>query len=252
MNYSSNNSVNSTILKSKIEKRTLRSRVCGGEGLHNRTGYLVCSAGLLMTDADDINQSFLLTAGHCSEGETPNNDGFIDLYHLSWNSPPSFKYIGPLVNYSIAPYNFGLIRLIGERVAVLDIIRDNDGAPYEELFVKGSKRPLSVGAHVCKSGHATFVSCGQITELNAELTYRDSNNNTITKKEMIVTSVRSVKGDSGGPVFSYSSKNTSPDVYVVGILIGGMENHGISDVLPLEVVLRNTNLVLDVVGGLFG
>ncbi|KAF0469118.1 serine protease [Gigaspora margarita] len=220
MNYSSNNSVNSTILKSKIEKRTLRSRVCGGEGLHNRTGHFVCSAGLLMTDADGINQSFLLTAGHCSEGETPNNDGFIDLYHLPWNSPPSFRYIGPLVNYSIAP-----------------VI---------------CKRPLSVGAHVCKSGHATFVSCGQITELNAELTYRDSNNNTITKKEMIVTSVRSVKGDSGGPVFSYSSKNTSPDVYVVGILIGGMENHGISDVLPLEVALRNTNLVLDVVGGLFG
>ncbi|CAG8789141.1 16925_t:CDS:1, partial [Gigaspora rosea] len=89
----------------------------------------------------------------------------------------------------------------------------------------------SVGASVCKSGHKTHVTCGEVLELNFATAIRNINTNqTVIKREMIKTNLKGGPGDSGGIVYTYST-NQSVFVLVVGTMVGGSKTR--SYFLPL-------------------
>ncbi|KAF0432009.1 hypothetical protein F8M41_005347 [Gigaspora margarita] len=97
----------------------------------------------------------------------------------------------------------------------------------------------SVGASICKSGRITHVTCGEVLEFDVVRLFRDLDNLTEIAWEMIDTNIKSIAGDSGGTVFTYSA--IPPYVSVVGTVVGG--NSYITEFLPLSVSLRVSRLV---------
>ncbi|KAF0553847.1 hypothetical protein F8M41_019907 [Gigaspora margarita] len=165
---------------------------------------------------------------------------------MNYSSTTTYKYIGPLIYYSYAPYDFGLIEAIGPDISLTTIINNYPNF-YSELLIKDARSITSIGAHVCKSvytSHATGT-CGFVIALNAELVIldRDDNNNysSSINKEMMLATIHSNSGDSGAPIYTYGL-HPLPYVTVVGIEISG--NVLFNSVLPLHVIFRHFRLVV--------
>ncbi|RIB10990.1 hypothetical protein C2G38_2262678 [Gigaspora rosea] len=243
MNYSSKSFTNSNILEFKIEKRNIQDKVLDGDGLHNIEGNPVCSAGLWMRDANNPNKNYLATAGHCARYQPLNNQGFVDFYHIPWIfSPPTYRYIGPLTQYSFSPYDFGLIEAICPNTSITTIINNFPSRIYRELFIKEVKSITTIGVHVCKSGYTSYATCGFVLNINAKIIGLDVDNNTSVKEGMMLTNLYFDEGDSGSPVYQYSK--SLPYVPVVGIGIVGEVGPSLAGVLHLDVILRHYQLVV--------
>ncbi|RIB26792.1 hypothetical protein C2G38_2162453 [Gigaspora rosea] len=207
-----------------------------GDGLHDGDGKSICSVGLNVRDSNG--QDYIMTAGHCGTRSPRNQQGFVDLYQKGWFSPPTYRYVGPLEYYSSnQTYDFGLIRVIGTNVSLSTIISNLDQFPniYALLFIKDDSVITSVGASICKSGHKTHVTCGEVLELNFATAIRNINTNqTVIKIEMIKTNLKGGPGDSGGIVYTYST-NQSVFVSVVGTMVGGSTKRSYFLPLPLSL-----------------
>jgi streptogrisin D len=146
----------------------LTEQVLGGDAITD--GQIVCSAGFNVIKGD---QSFLLTAGHCTQGL------------------PYWQDIGPSVASDFPGVDFGLVR---------DDSWDGPGAVDR---YDGSSIPITgvgtaaVGEHVCASGQATGMTCGAVTALNQTVDFDDGN----VVHGLIETNVHTDHGDSGGPLF---------------------------------------------------
>ncbi|KAF0541340.1 hypothetical protein F8M41_005504 [Gigaspora margarita] len=122
---------------------------------------------------------------------------------------------------------------------MVTIIRSN--GQNSELIIKEGRKVASYGAHVCKSGLITRVTCGFV---KAFITVSTRKNGAGMIENLIYygkdTSEISSGGDSRCPVFTYSR-----DLITVGLVgIHVKRLTVISEYLPLEVILNRSDVEL--------
>ncbi|RIB21430.1 hypothetical protein C2G38_2034390 [Gigaspora rosea] len=209
-----------------ISTRMLSTRMLGGEGLGG-SPLMSCSMGFFARNVTAENLIYAVTAGHCF------GNSFI-VYHRPWNNDGNSTSIG-IVESVNKPCDYGLIRVTDENIDPLPIIRNTDSKLFKELLINSDVSVSSIGAHLCKSGYFSFVTCGRVRAFDGFHKVSDT-----TLEHSIITDVITVKGDSGGPVFSYS-----PDLHMVslnGIVRGGVKDA--TTVVPLKDILDDAKLVL--------
>ncbi|RIB17106.1 hypothetical protein C2G38_2038017 [Gigaspora rosea] len=183
----SSNSANSNIIgpKSKYNVRTNDIHILAGDGLYNYAVYVTCSAGFWAKD--NVNIVYIVTAGHCF---SPGN------YFLQpWNATVTNYIIGPMTNHKIGPLDFGLIHIVNKTIVPRPFIRNSNSKQNVELFIRDDIAVSSHGAHICKSGRTTHVTCGNVRAFGGMII--------IKRYIMTVSDTPSMAGDSGGPAFSY-------------------------------------------------
>jgi streptogrisin D len=143
-------------------------QVLGGDAISD--GQIVCSAGFNVTKDD---QTFLLTAGHCTQGL------------------PDWQDIGPSVASSFPGTDFGLVR--NDWGDGPGAVNRYDGSV---IAITGAGT-ATLGEHVCASGQTTGVTCGSVTAVNQTVDFDDGN----VVRGLIETNVHTDHGDSGGPLY---------------------------------------------------
>ncbi|RIB19353.1 hypothetical protein C2G38_2036109 [Gigaspora rosea] len=190
-----------------------------------------CSMGFPARNNDLI---YIVTAAHCYK----ENKLF---YHIPWNSNKVYAQLGQMIKSEhMAEYDFGLIKLDENATKLISTRIRNTDSEHAELNVEGGRIITSHGAHACKSGLTTHVTCGYVVGLNAIVTYIDSKiveNLVLYGKE---NSTISKGGDSGGSVFSYLQ--TLSNVSLNGIHIG--RSIDLSTYLPLDLILSKGEIEL--------
>jgi streptogrisin D len=144
----------------------------GGDQISD--GKIICSAGFNVVRNG---QPYVLTAGHCTAGM------------------PDWQDVGPSVAAAFPKTDYGLIR-------------DDEAASAGDVdLYDGSAQPIStvgtptVGEHVCASGMATQVTCGEVTALDQTVDYGDGD----VVHGLIKTTVHTDHGDSGGALYDGSA-----------------------------------------------
>ncbi|KAF0415455.1 hypothetical protein F8M41_007633 [Gigaspora margarita] len=143
---------------------------------------------------------------------------------------------------NIDKYDFGLINITGSQAlqSMTTLIRNTDSINYPQLIIKGGIRITSYGAHVCKSGWRSHVTCGYIRGFNTISTKGDD----IISKHLIFygkdTYQIACSGDSGGPVFSYLQNLKT--VGLSGIHSG--HHYDFFEFVPLDIILNKGELEL--------
>ncbi|CAG8588494.1 11065_t:CDS:2, partial [Dentiscutata heterogama] len=112
----------------KTNDGDLNLKIFSGEGLINLFNNLGCSVGFWARDKKDENQNYIVTAGHCSNK---------------------------------------LSRLVGSKYlkSMTTLIRNTDSEEHTELIIERGIQTVSHGAHVCKAGFSSHVTCGYIKGL---------------------------------------------------------------------------------------
>ncbi|KAF0483198.1 S1 family peptidase [Gigaspora margarita] len=172
-------------------RKEIRPRILGGEGL-GASPFITCSMGFFARNATAENLIYAVTAGHCFKNS-------IIVYHRAWKDYGNATTIG-IVESVNKPYDYGLIRVMGENINPLPIIRNSDSKQFKELLINSDVSVSSSGAHLCKSGYFSYVTCGRVRALDGFHKVSDT-----TVEHSIITDGVSFKGDSGGSVFSYSN-----------------------------------------------
>ncbi|KAF0447707.1 hypothetical protein F8M41_002754 [Gigaspora margarita] len=149
-------------IQTRIASRDINHKILNGDGIYNEVTYQRCSIGFPARNNDLF---CFVTAGHCSN-ETKRRDIEIFL-HFPWDSNQTYAELGRMVESEyIDEYDFGLIK-IGENTTKLISTRiRNTDSDYAELNVDGGKILTSHGAHACKSGLMTHVTCGYVKGIN--------------------------------------------------------------------------------------
>ncbi|CAG8788535.1 16648_t:CDS:2, partial [Dentiscutata erythropus] len=222
------------ITQFSISRRDLNLKILSGEGLINLFNDLGCSVGFWARDKKNANLNYIVTAGHCSSklSRLVDTENFA---HMAWDSTER-NLLGRMVeSKNIGKYDFGLIDITGSKFlkSVTTLIRNTDSEKYSELIIERGIQIVSHGAHVCKSGFSSHVTCGYIKGLITISTFLEG----IPFKDFVFygkdTFQISCGGDSGGPLFSYlQNLNT---VGLSGIHIGGIGDFSIF--LPLNIIL---------------
>lgn len=102
-------------------------------------------------------------------------------------------------------------------------VRNTDSELYNELWIIDDTPVSSHGAHICKSGFSTHVTCGYVLSFNGFFINEFS-----FGRELIIGTIESKSGDSGGTVFSYQDLRS---VSLIGI-------HSASGYVSVSVPLR--------------
>ncbi|KAF0420286.1 S1 family peptidase [Gigaspora margarita] len=210
--------------------RQITIPIMGGDGLYNPVRRSKCSVGF-WAKRKDSSDNYFVTAGHCSKPYNPT------LYLTQWNSKTAYFPIGPIVFGNKYPIDVSLVNITGENIDPRPSIRNADSKVNDQLLINKSLPAVySYGAHLCKSGYTTHVTCGYIRAFDALYI----NPKREMKPQMIITSMTSNHGDSGGTVFSYT-----PDLCHVslnGIHIAGAKIFTI--VLPKQIIINFLDLEL--------
>ncbi|KAF0501149.1 protease [Gigaspora margarita] len=181
-----------------------------GQVIHNDFDDTVCSAGFF---AKNSSHTFLVTTGHCN---------------YDFKVSKSKKKFSTL--YTTRPRLIGKIGIffgISYDIALIDIkrmskhIRPSSGVFFEnspnnlELFINNNGTPVSThGAHLCKAGFRTSVTCGYTESFNGFYMFTDSH---FLEDLIFVSNMETLHGDSGGPSFAFTDTNI---VTINGILSG--------------------------------
>ncbi|MDK1472166.1 CAP domain-containing protein [Streptomyces sp. 549] len=185
--------------------------VAGGEAI--TTGGSRCSAGFNAVKGDE---SFLITAGHCTR------------VGANWSGGSPRQPIGPAVASSFPGDDYAVIRY------------DNASAPRpsEVNLHNGTSRAINnageafVGQRVQRSGSTTGTHGGTVTSLNATVNYPEGR-----VHGLIRTNVCAQPGDSGGALFS---GNTA-----LGLTSGGSgdcRSGGVTFFQPVTEVMQRFGL----------
>ncbi|CAG8679657.1 14971_t:CDS:1 [Dentiscutata erythropus] len=205
--------------------------IMGGDGLYNPVYNSACSVGF-WAKRKNLSDNYIVTAGHCSKPHNPI------IYLRQWDSKVARFPIGPIIFNKSQPIDVSLVNITNkEDIEPRLSIRNADSEINDQLLINKSLPPVySHGAHLCKSGYTTHVTCGYIRALDALYI----NPKRKIKSQMIITSMSSNRGDSGGTVFSYA-----PDLRhasLNGIHIAGAKV--LTIVLPIERIINSLNLEL--------
>ncbi|CAG8665844.1 12653_t:CDS:1 [Cetraspora pellucida] len=202
-------------------KREIGRQIINGGAIYNSGSKIGCTAGFWVTD-EELN-NYIVTAGHCidSNNTTPDHNTF---YMMPLSSSETVRLskkkdqIGPMVFHDLKETDFGLIRITNGAIKPTKVIRNTDSDPYSELFIRDAETISTHGAHLCKSGAITFVTCGYIKSFEG-YSWRDN----VVIDDFIVTNFLGAVGDSGGPVFYLRDL---PHVSLHGIVIRGLSSRG--------------------------
>ncbi|RIB17365.1 hypothetical protein C2G38_2142638 [Gigaspora rosea] len=228
------NPPDSSHTKRSFDKRIIYQRLLCGQCIQNNLYGNLCSAGFFATAQ---NHKYLVAAGHC------NNYDFHNITTFStYTTDPVL--IGEFALYS-ENHDFGLIDIknMNERLMESTSIYFPNQDHYVELFINEFGRPTSVhGAHLCKAGCTTGVTCNYIDAFNG---FEIKENEEI-KDDFILTGMfEGQRGDSGGPVFAFTGLHA---VTLNGILSGSLEENTpvgpVGFIVPLEIMLNEANLTL--------
>ncbi|RIB27030.1 hypothetical protein C2G38_2261292, partial [Gigaspora rosea] len=148
--------------KRGIDERGLFIKVLSGDKIHFDNNA-TCTAGFL---AKGKNKQFLVSAGHYIGNVNVTKSKPRVFYHGLNNKP---LLIGKVV-YSIwsAPYDFSLIdtKSMNIRLKLSTNIK-NRFVSYPELIIEKNGMPQSSHiTHLCKSGSASHLTCGNIISFN--------------------------------------------------------------------------------------
>ncbi|CAG8615234.1 7861_t:CDS:1 [Cetraspora pellucida] len=235
----SSSSFNST--HPSISKRDINNVILGGDGLYNEANGGICSTGLWARDKVDPNVTFIISAGHCFDQSKSNSENLF--HYVPWNQNQPLGLVGSAIFYSLGPHDFLIIHVTGN-IKPLSSIRNTDSILHKQLIISEVVPIYSHGAHICKSGYSTYVTCGYVKGLGATYIIDYT-----VMTDMIFADMINVPGDSGGCVFTYSQDLNS--VNLVGIISSGnrgVKRNLISTIQPLKVILDTLDLVLVVLG----
>ncbi|MEU6081073.1 S1 family peptidase [Streptomyces sp. NPDC047108] len=159
----------------KRSKGTFTTRIAGGDAIWGSGGR--CSLGFNVT----VNgESAFLTAGHCTEAIS------------SWSDSQGGGEIATTTDGSFPDNDYGLATYTG----------DTDH-PSEVNLYNGSTQAITqagdatVGQQVQRSGSTTQLHDGEVTAVDASVTYPEG-----TVNGLIQTTVCAEPGDSGGSLFA--------------------------------------------------
>ncbi|RIB11394.1 hypothetical protein C2G38_111338 [Gigaspora rosea] len=179
-----------------------------------------------------MKKDYVVTAGHCT-----NN---LNIGFNHYVAADAF-FVGKMVSVSRNKYDYGLIDTSkkAKRLKIRPYISGSQN--NSELFITDSIPASSHGAHLCKSGAKTKVTCGYIESFNGVFTDIDD----IILIDLIFTNSITRVGDSGGSVFYFLDLRS---VSLVGISTAAFvidnATFAINAVLPLEIILDKTKLKL--------
>ncbi|RIB30972.1 hypothetical protein C2G38_2052156, partial [Gigaspora rosea] len=191
-----------------------------------------CSVGFL-AKAKNENKKYIVTAEHCRDRTKRQPSKFLQ---LAWNSTSAAGVIGSMLTFVEKPYDFGLIDTSNMSInrKPLPSVRNTDSKQFLELNIENVILVSSHGAHLCKSGYTTHVTCGLIRAFNAIYMVRSR----VYFIDFILTNMLSIRGDSGGTAFRYSDLNS---VILNGIIYGGLGNFA-TLISPIDKILEYTGV----------
>ncbi|CAG8814484.1 12569_t:CDS:1, partial [Cetraspora pellucida] len=232
--------ITSAHIKRDIDTRKIGLMLLSGGGIYNKVDDFFCSVGF-WARSKNRNQALLITAGHCYGDHLSRS-------RKNFYTMDKTKLIGDLVDHSTSPHDFGLISVkrMSKLLQPSTNIRNDKNASYVELFVTDGVPVSSHGAHLCRAGVMSSVSCGYVDAFDGIFVNEWGDYQT----DMIfVDKMASIGGDSGGTVFSFSDFSKLRLVTINGILIASSSNDTLpispfSLVLPREKILNDTDLEL--------
>ncbi|CAG8757761.1 6548_t:CDS:1, partial [Cetraspora pellucida] len=207
-------------------------QILSGEGIYYLKTGIRCSAGF-WAKSKDSNTNYIVTAGHCSKF---GNSAY---YHMPWNSPFSLRSsrsFGQTSIYQIQPYDVALINITAN-IKPTAMIRNTDSEIYKELFICDDIAVSTHGAHLCKSGYGSHVTCGYIRAFNAFFLDDEDNFN----PQLTITDMSTINRDSGGPIFYYKQNLRHVSLYGIHI-VGGVKSTAMT--LPIKIILDEFKLDL--------
>lgn len=190
----------------------------GGIGI--TSGSRICTAGFNVQNTSG--SRFLLTAGHCVIGG-----------YTSWNRYNGEVPLGVRTSYKYEPSDYAIIDYTNPDIAAFGTIM-YDGADHQIT----SSRWVNDGESVKRVGTRSKDLVGAVLDPSVTVNYDDGAN----LENMIKTSLCSLGGDSGGPLFSGTT--------ALGLLSGGTDetvcNSNVSDrrsyYQPVQAVLNTYHL----------
>ncbi|WP_030019480.1 S1 family peptidase [Streptomyces monomycini] len=173
----------------KVERipGVLRKLISGGDAIYATSWR--CSLGFNVKKGSTY---YLLTAGHCTDGNPP------------WYTNSSHSTsIGPTAGSSFPVNDYGLVRYSNTSVP-------HEGTVGGQDITKAGN--ATVGQNVTRRGSTTGTHTGKVTGLNATVNYGNGD----VVYGMIKTTVCAEPGDSGGPLYAGST--------ALGLTSGGSGN----------------------------
>ncbi|KAF0547910.1 hypothetical protein F8M41_000261 [Gigaspora margarita] len=215
-----------------IKRQPLITELFCGDGLISDAGFL-CSIGFFAKDLNDPSTIYVVTAGHCYLNMSEN------FYYLPWDQQRTNVFIGPMVKYSINPYDYGLISFRGRSrrpIKARPIVRNTDSNICKELPIHDTTQVSSHGAHLCKSGYQTHATCGYVKGFNGIF-----KNNMTLEPDLIITNTPSIAGDSGCTAYFYEDLCS---VSLSGIMTALSYGGDFLAITPLEKILSEADIEL--------
>ncbi|CAG8547662.1 11218_t:CDS:1, partial [Ambispora leptoticha] len=179
-----------------MEIDAIGTRILAGDGVYNKDLQGRCSLGF-WAKSKDLKSTYIVTSGHCSTNESQS------FYHCKWNENVCVDLIGSMKFKRSYPLDAGLISIDNKKIIELFdtvvAINNVDSEQNDELTVYDGTESSSNGAHICKSGYATHVTCGKIIAFNGFFINKEQ----LLAYPLTFSTAKSGVSDSGGPVFSY-------------------------------------------------
>ncbi|MFI9816795.1 S1 family peptidase [Saccharothrix variisporea] len=164
-------------LPGKIEFTAYDMR--GGVGI--TSGSRLCTAGFNVQNSSG--KKYMITAGHCMIG------GYYEWNRYSGNIP-----LGRMSSFNNEPGDWAVVEYRASNVSPLGMIQYRDGSAHQ---ITGS-RWVRDGEGVKRTGTSSQDFVGKVLDPSVTVNYDGG----VTLYKMIKTSLCSIKGDSGGPLFS--------------------------------------------------
>jgi hypothetical protein len=221
----------------------------GGTRIRDNDTGEGCSTGVNAYSRLD-GRKYVISAGHCFQSDVPDQ--------TIWNNIGLEDFVDAIGTYHRSAYggtkDWGDVAISSSvsREAAIDVeastgTRPTTANPDYPIHGSGGTTP---GAYYCKSGATAGTGCGQVIAVNQSNTDSETNV-TITNLgeiNLIHSSSRSCKGDSGGPVFAggivygFLVSAAQPD----GTAPNGAQCYDYMYYVGITAVLNDLNLNLNV------
>ncbi|UQA96275.1 S1 family peptidase [Streptomyces halobius] len=178
---------NSRAIRVERTAGTFRKLISGGDAIHAPSWR--CSLGFNVRRG---NTYYLLTAGHCTDGNPP-----------WYTNSARTTSIGPTAGSSFPGDDYGIVKYTNTSLSHPGTVGGQD--------ITSAGTP-SVGQTVIRRGSTTGTHRGRVTALNATVNYGNGD----VVSGLIRTTVCAEPGDSGGPLYSGTT--------ALGLTSGGSGN----------------------------